>query len=59
MKYRCTICGYVYDEDNEEVPFADLPDTWQCPWCGAPKSSFELVEDPPATDFPVEVTKNY
>lgn len=41
MKYVCTICGYIYDEDKEGVPFADLPDSWTCPLCGADKGSFE------------------
>lgn len=41
MKYVCTICGYVYDEEAEGVPFADLPDSWTCPLCGAGKDSFE------------------
>ena len=45
MKYRCTICGYEYDEAKEGVAFADLPDTWECPLCGAPKSAFEPVEE--------------
>src|SRR5574344_88802 len=52
MQYRCSVCGYVYDEDKEGVPFTELPDTWQCPWCSAPKSSFELVEDIKAEDHP-------
>ncbi len=50
MKYRCSICGYVYDDAKESVPFAQLPDTWQCPWCGAPKSSFEPVEGTSSED---------
>lgn len=41
MKYICSVCGYVYDDAKEKVPFADLPDTWKCPLCGAPKSAFE------------------
>ena len=28
MKYRCTVCGHIYDEEREGVKFADLPDTW-------------------------------
>ncbi len=40
MKYVCQICGYVYDEDKEGVPFESLPDTWCCPLCKAPKSQF-------------------
>ena len=34
MKYRCTVCGHIYDEEREGVKFADLPDTWTCPTCG-------------------------
>ncbi len=45
MKYKCSICGYVYDEAQEGVPFAELPDDWQCPLCGAPKSAFEPLEE--------------
>jgi len=45
MKYKCSICGYVYDEAKEDVAFADLPDDWKCPLCGAPKSAFEPVEE--------------
>jgi rubrerythrin len=41
MKYICQICGYVYDDAKEKVPFAELPDTWKCPLCGALKSDFK------------------
>jgi len=43
MQYKCTICGYIYDDAKEKVPFSELPDTWKCPLCGAPKSAFEPV----------------
>ena len=46
MKYRCKICGYIYDDAKEKVSFADLPDSWKCPVCGAKKSDFEPVEAP-------------
>lgn len=47
-KYRCTICGYIYDpavgDETQGIDpataFEDLPDTWTCPVCGAPKSDF-------------------
>ena len=35
MKYVCQLCGYVYDEAAEGVPFQDLKDDWKCPLCGA------------------------
>lgn len=42
-KYRCTICGYIYDDSKEEVKFDELPDDWCCPLCGAPKNLFEKI----------------
>ena len=51
MKYECTICGYIYDPaagDKEGgispgTAFADLPENWVCPICGADKSVFEKI----------------
>ena len=40
MKYICRICGYVYDDAKEKVPFEQLPDDWECPLCGAMKKDF-------------------
>ncbi len=48
-KYVCTVCGYVYDPANGDpdngvaagTAFADIPDTWTCPVCGASKDEFE------------------
>ena len=45
MKYKCKICGYIYDDDKEKVPFDQLPDTWKCPLCGARKSDFSPVTE--------------
>ena len=42
-KWKCIVCGYIYDEDAEGTKFEDLPDDWECPMCGAPKSEFEKV----------------
>jgi len=44
-KYKCLVCGYIYDEEKEGVKFEDLPEDWVCPLCGVPKSSFEKVEE--------------
>ncbi len=44
-KYRCVICGYIYDDAVEKVKFEDLPDDWTCPLCGSPKSAFEEVKE--------------
>ena len=51
MRYVCAICGYVYDDAKEKVPFDSLPDDWRCPLCGASKSDFmpeEVKETVPA-----------
>ncbi|GAG56509.1 unnamed protein product [marine sediment metagenome] len=52
-KYKCLMCGYIYDPavgdpDNgvkAGTAFEDLPDVWVCPECGASKDEFESVED--------------
>ena len=44
-KYKCTICGYIYDEETEGVKFEDLPADWSCPLCGVGKELFEKLED--------------
>ena len=41
-KYVCTVCQWVYDEEQEGTKFADLPDNWTCPICGVEKEMFEL-----------------
>jgi rubredoxin len=48
-KYECVVCGWVYDEEkgvpeDDIAPgtkFADLPDDFVCPECGAGKDDFE------------------
>ncbi len=50
-KWQCTVCGYVYDPEYGDpdhgvqpgTRFEDIPDSWVCPICGAPKDSFEKV----------------
>ena len=44
-KYVCGVCGYVYDEAVEKVPFEQLPADWKCPVCGAGKDMFEKEAD--------------
>ena len=40
MKYKCSVCGYIYEGDiNQE------PEDYVCPLCGVPKSMFDLVEE--------------
>ncbi len=49
-RYRCKICGHVYDESKEQVKFVDLPDDWKCPLCGAPKNLFEEIKEEKSTN---------
>lgn len=50
-KYECQACGYIYDPAKGDpdsgiaagTAFADLPDDWVCPVCGASKDDFEKV----------------
>jgi len=41
MKYVCSVCGYVYDEEKEGVKFEDLGDDYACPLCGVGKDEFK------------------
>ena len=38
--YKCSICGYLYDEENEGKPFSELT---ECPVCKQPVSKFTVV----------------
>ena len=48
-KYKCTVCGYIYDPEKGDpdsdikpgTPFEELPDDWVCPVCGVGKDKFE------------------
>ena len=52
-KYKCTVCGYIYDPGAGDpdggikpgTPFEKLPDDWVCPVCGASKDQFEKIEE--------------
>ena len=51
-RYRCQVCGYIYDSsfgdpDSGIKPgtlFSDLPPQWVCPICGASKDQFEKIQ---------------
>lgn len=42
VKYRCTVCGYIYE--------GELPADYVCPLCKQPASVFEKIEEEPAKD---------
>ncbi|MCX6279393.1 MAG: rubredoxin [Bacteroidetes bacterium] len=47
-KYKCAICGHIYDpavgDPNSGIapgtPFEEIPDNWVCPICGVGKGDF-------------------
>ena len=51
-KYKCSVCGYVYDPQIGDpdsgakpgTPFEQLPATWVCPVCGVGKEAFVKIE---------------
>jgi rubredoxin len=52
QKWKCTICGYVYDPEKGDADggikpgtaFEDISPDWVCPVCGAGKEQFVKVE---------------
>jgi len=50
-RWRCELCGFEYDEavglpDDGIRPgtaWADVPEDWSCPDCGAMKDEFQMV----------------
>jgi flavin reductase (DIM6/NTAB) family NADH-FMN oxidoreductase RutF/rubredoxin len=52
IKYKCNVCGYIYDREkgdpdgeiNPGTSFEEIPDSWICPVCGASKDMFEKIE---------------
>jgi len=53
IKYKCNICGYIYDPEKGDpdggvktgTPFEAIPDSWVCPVCGAAKDMFEKANE--------------
>ena len=56
-KYKCQLCGHIYDEEKEGVKFEDLPDDWVCPMCLAPKDMFKKIEEKNKKEEPKEKKK--
>ena len=52
VKYRCKVCGYIYDSQLGDpggdikpgTLFEELPGDWVCPVCGVNKDEFERME---------------
>jgi rubredoxin len=53
QRWMCESCGYIYDVADGDpdggippgTPFADIPDSWYCPICGARKKDFVPYDD--------------
>jgi rubredoxin len=51
-KWQCYYCGHIHDEavgDPEggvapATPFAEIPESWKCPVCGADKADFFQIQ---------------
>jgi len=51
-KWKCTVCGYIYDPEEGDpdsgiepaTPFQELPEDWVCPECGAAKKYFQKLD---------------
>jgi len=51
-KYKCQVCGYIYNPDlgdpdghvKPNTPWEKLPDDWVCPVCGASKDKFDKLD---------------
>ena len=41
-KYKCNVCGYVFDEEEQGIPFSELK---ECPVCHQPASAFSIYEE--------------
>jgi rubredoxin len=52
-KYKCKMCGHVYDEEKGDARtgiapgtlWADVPEDWECPECGAVKIMFKVIRE--------------
>ena len=52
MKYKCKICGHIYDHEVGDpasgiapgTVFEDIPDDWKCPICGVTKKDYEPIK---------------
>ena len=53
-RYRCNVCGFIYDEDKEGASFDSLK---ECPVCHQPASAFTLYEEVANTEAPAAAEK--
>lgn len=62
--YKCSVCGYIYDEEKEGKPLSELE---ACPVCKQPVEKFVLIEasvkqgsvkEESSLDYPKEYIRN-
>ena len=59
-KFKCSICGFIYDETaglsekgiNPGTKWDDISPDFVCPWCGAAKTMFDEFNDNRHVDAP-------
>lgn len=52
MKYVCTVCGWIYEEEagypeegiDPGTPWSEVPEDFVCPRCSVGKELFEAEE---------------
>ncbi len=61
-KYRCSVCGYIYDEQQEGAPFSGLK---ECPVCHQSADKFTLwqeetdIKKQPARELKLDYPKEF
>ena len=51
-RYKCRVCGHIYDPREGDpkgnikpgTAFEDIPDDWVCPVCGVEKGEYEPID---------------
>lgn len=54
-RYQCEVCGYIYDEEKEGVPFSELK---ECPVCKQPATKFHKIEEENKDEIESKETDN-
>lgn len=62
-EYKCLVCGFVYSEESghpesglqKGTKWEEVPSSWVCPLCGAPKEEFALVGEEKENKKPVKI----
>jgi rubredoxin len=42
--HRCKRCNYLYDDEQQKIPFKEIGDEWRCPKCRSSKKLFITKE---------------